>query len=200
MKLGMKIKQILVALLGNMFLGFGVGMTSLARLGADPSVSFSQAASMQLGITVGQMITITNACLLIVVFIVKKKNIGLATLFVVLLNRYPVDFILNTFPYKESLIINILWVLAGIIFISIGCTIVMASDLGLGIYDAFVYGIADRFNKSFLVVRYTADSIFLILTILLKGYVGIGTILCYVLLGKVINTIRPTIIKTFKIK
>ena len=200
MKLETKIKQVLVALLGNTILGFGVGMTTIARLGADPVVSFSQAACIKLGITMGQMTTITNVVLLIIVFIVKKKNIGLATLFVVLLNQYPIDFIVNLIPYVDSLWINILWVLAGILCVSIGCTIIMASDLGLGIYDAFVYGIADRFNKSFLFVRYTADSIFFVLTIILGGYIGIGTILCYVLLGKTINTIRPTMIKIFKIK
>ena len=199
MKLETKIKQILVALLGNTILGFGVGMTTIARLGADPVVSFSQAACIKFGITMGQMTTITNVVLLIIVFIVKKKNIGLATLFVVLLNQYPVDFIIKLIPYVDSLWINILWVLAGILCVSIGCTIIMASDLGLGIYDAFVYGIADRFNKSFLFVRYTVDSIFFVLTIILGGYIGIGTILCYVLLGKTINTIRPTMIKIFKI-
>lgn len=199
MKLETKIKQVLVALLGNTILGFGVGMTTIARLGADPVVSFSQAACIKLGITMGQMTTITNVVLLIIVFIVKKKNIGLATLFVVLLNQYPIDFIVNLIPYVDSLWINILWVLAGILCVSMGCTIIMASDLGLGIYDAFVYGIADRFNKSFLFVRYTVDSIFFVLTIILGGYIGIGTILCYVLLGKTINTIRPTMIKIFKI-
>ena len=199
MKLETKIKQVLVALLGNTILGFGVGMTTLAKLGADPSVSFSQAASMKIGISMGQMVTITNVVLLIIVFIVKKKNIGLATLFVVLLNQYPVDFIIKLIPYVDSLWINILWVLAGILCVSIGCTIIMASDLGLGIYDAFVYGIADRFNKSFLFVRYTVDSIFFVLTIILGGYIGIGTILFYVLLGKTINTIMHKMIKIFKI-
>lgn len=200
MKLETKIKQILTALLGDAILGFGVGLTTLAKLGADPSVSFSQAASVKLGISMGQMVTITNICLLIIVFIFKKSNIGLATLFVVLLNQYPVDFIINLIPYVDSIWINIGWVLLGILLIATGCTIIMASNLGLGIYDAFVYGIADRFHKSFLVVRYTADSIFFILTIILGGYIGIGTILCYVLLGKVINTIRPIMLKIFKIK
>ena len=199
MKLETKIKQVLVALLGNTILGFGVGMTTLAKLGADPVVSFSQAACIKLGITMGQMTTITNIVLLIVVFIVKKKNIGLATLFVVLLNQYPIDFIVGLIAYVDSLWINIGWVLLGILCTSVGCTIIMASDLGLGIYDAFVYGIADKFNKSFLVVRYTVDSIFFVLTIILGGYIGIGTILCYALLGKVINTIRPIMIKIFKI-
>ena len=199
MKSETKIKQLLIALLGNCILGFGIGMISQARLGTDPVVSFSQAASMRLGFTLGQMITITNCVLLSVVFFVKRNNIGIATLIVVLLNQYPVDFIISIISYNDSLIINVLWILLGILFIAIGCSTVMASKLGMGIYDAFVFGITDRFNFNFLVVRYSCDSFFLLLTILLKGYVGIGTILSYLLLGTVIKFVKPRVNKIFKI-
>ncbi len=197
MKLGMKIKQLLIALLGNCILGFGVGMIGSACLGADPSISFSQAASIKLGITLGQMITITNCALLLIVLIVKRKNIGIATLIVVLLNQYPVDFISSIIPQTDSIIIKILWILLGILCVSVGCNVVAASNLGMGIYDAFTFGIADRFNIKYLIVRYVSDTIFLILTILLDGYVGIGTILSYLLLGILIRKIRPYIFKAF---
>lgn len=198
MKLETKIKQIIVALVGNCILGVGVAFESLPLLGTDPAVSFSQAAAPHLGITIGQMITVTNMTLLLITFIVKRKNIGIATFIVVFLNQYPVDFVTNLVPRSEYLVINILYILIGILLISIGCCTIMASKLGMGIYDAFVYGIADRINKSFLIVRYSVDSLFLILTIILKGYVGIGTILPYLLLGGTINFLRPRILKLIK--
>lgn len=187
MKLGMKIKKILAALLGNCILGFGVGMASQALLGADPCISFSQAASSHLGITIGQMITITNVVLLIIVFFIKKENIGMATLFVVLLNQYPVDFITSIIPHSESLIINILWILAGIVLVAIGCDLMIATKLGMGIYDATIFAVASKVNKDFVIVRYFIDGFFLILTIILKGYIGIGTILPYLLTGNLMK-------------
>ena len=87
MKYKTKIKQIILALVGNFILGAGVAMESQALLGTDPSVSFSQAAAPYLGITIGQMITITNVVLLIITFFLKKSNIGLGTVIVVLLNQ-----------------------------------------------------------------------------------------------------------------
>ena len=198
MKLETRIKQILVALIGNCILGAGVAMGSQALLGTDPSVSFSQAAAPLVGVTIGQMITITNITLLIITFFIKKKNIGLATLIVVLLNQYPVDFVTNLITHSDSLIINILWVLAGIVFVAIGCDILIASNLGMGIYDAFVFGVADKLNKKFVFVRYGIDSIFLILTIVLKGYIGIGTILPYLLTGPTIAYTKPIVEKMIK--
>ena len=198
MKLETRIKQILVALIGNCILGAGVAMGSQALLGTDPSVSFSQAAAPLVGVTIGQMITITNTTLLIITFFIKKKNIGLATLIVVLLNQYPVDFVTNLITHSDSLIINILWVLAGIVFVAIGCDILIASNLGMGIYDAFVFGVADKLNKKFVFVRYGIDSVFLILTIVLKGYIGIGTILPYLLTGPTIAYTKPIVEKMIK--
>ena len=151
--------------------------------------------SSHLGITIGQMITITNVVLLIIVFFIKKENIGLATLFVVLLNQYPVDFITNIIPHSESLIVNILWILAGIVLVAIGRYIMIATKLGMGIYDATIFAVASKVNKDSVVVRYFVDGFFLILTIILKGYIGIGTILPYLLTGNLMKLFMPYIEK-----
>ena len=149
-----------------------------------------------------KVITICMICIYIFVlaitFFVKRKNIGLSTLIVVLLNQYPVDFVTGLITHSDSLVINVLWILAGIIFVAIGCDILIASNLGMGIYDAFVFGIADRLNKKFVIVRYVIDSIFLILTIILHGYIGIGTILPYILTGPIIAYTKPIIEKMIK--
>lgn len=197
MKLETKIKQILVTLLGNCIMGAGVAMGSQALLGTDPSVSFSQAACVYFNISFGQMITITNITLLVLVFFIKRKNIGLSTLFVVLLNQYPVDFFTSLISHSDSLIINILWVLAGIVCVAIGCNIMIASKLGMGIYDAFVFGIADKVGKSFVFIRYIVDGVFLALTFVFKGYVGVGTILPYLLTGNLMKLTMPYIEKVF---
>lgn len=198
MKYKTKIKQIILALVGNFILGAGVAMESQALLGTDPSVSFSQAAAPYLGITIGQMITITNVVLLIITFFLKKSNIGLGTVIVVLLNQYPVDIVTSLITYQNNLVINILWVIAGCVFIAIGCNVIICSDLGMGIYDAFLYGITYRTNKSYTFIRYIVDGIFLVLTFLLKGYIGIGTIIPYLIVGNLITITQPYIKKLLK--
>lgn len=99
------------------------------------------------------MITITNCILLVIALIIAKKNIGLATLIVVLLNQYPIDIVTNLIPYFSSLIIRIIWIILGCIFVTIGCNVLIDSDLGMGIYDAFIFGICFKVNKSYVFVR-----------------------------------------------
>ena len=178
-------------------MGAGVAMGSQALLGTDPSVSFSQAASVQFGISFGQMVTITNVTLLIIAFIIARKNIGLSTIFVVFLNQYPIDFFTSIIPHSDNFIINVLWIIAGIALVAIGCNVMIASKLGMGIYDAFIFGIADKTGKSFVFIRYIVDTVFLILTFLLKGHIGIGTILPYLLTGNLMKITMPYIEKIF---
>ena len=200
MKYAMKIKQVIVALLGNCVLGAGLAMCAQTLLGSDPCVSFSQAASIKLGITLGQMITITNVVLLVVIFILKKENLGIATLIVVFLNQYPIDFFTSLITYTDNLFINILWILAGIVLIGVGCNLLIASNLGMGIYDAFIYSIVSKVNKSYVFCRYIIDGVFLLLTILLKGYIGIGTVLSYLLTGNLLKLTKPFIDRIINFK
>lgn len=199
MKYATKIKQIILALIGNFILGAGVAMESQALLGTDPAVSFSQAAAPHLGITIGQMITVTNVVLLLITFFIKKSNIGLGTLIVVLLNQYPVDLVTSMITYRDNLFINILWVVIGCVFIAIGCNVIISSNLGMGIYDAFLYGITSKTTKSYTFVRYIVDGIFLLLTFILKGYIGIGTIIPYLIVGNLITLTQPYITKLTKL-
>ena len=200
MKSEMKIKQLAIALIGNCILGAGVALESLPLLGTDPCVSFSQAASVHLGITIGQMITITNIVLLVISFILDRKNIGIATFIVVLLNRYPVDFVTNLIPRSSSLVVNIIYIVLGCVLIAIGCNTVINSKLGKGIYDAFIFSVASKANKSYVVTRYFIDGVFLILTFILKGYIGIGTIIPYLITGNLIEYTRPLVDKVFLVE
>lgn len=189
------IKKILVSLLGNCIMGLGVALSTQAQLGTDPSVSFSQAVSNSYNIPIGTMITITNITLAIVVFILYKKNLGLTTLFVVFLNQYPISFFSSLIKHSSSLWINIMLVILGGIFTAIGCDIMINSKLGMGIYDAFIFTFANKYNIDFVKIRYVVDGVFFILTIVFKGYIGIGTVIAYILTGNCMKLFKPYIDK-----
>ena len=195
MKSKTKCKQILVSLLGNIVLGAGVAFSAQARLGTDPSVSGSQAISNYYGISLGLMVTITNIILAICVFFIYRKNLGITTLMVVFLNQYPIDFFSKVIPYSDVFMIRIIYILIGSILVAIACNIMINSNLGMGVYDAFVFSFVYRFNIKFIIVRYIVDALFLAITLLFKGYIGIGTILAYLLTGNLMNITKPYIDK-----
>lgn len=55
-----------------------------------------------------------------------------------------------------------------------------------------------KVNKSYVFVRYIVDGTFLLLTFELKGYIGIGTIIPYILIGNLITITKPYIDKIIK--
>lgn len=199
MRSEMKIKALLVSLAGNILIGAGVALNTGAQLGTDPSVSFSQAASNMYGISLGTMVTITNVFLAIVVFFINKKNIGVSTLMVIFLNQYPINFFSSFIKQSEYLYINIMYIISGCILVAIGCDLIINAKLGMGIYDAFIFSLSDKFNIDFVKIRYVVDAVFFILTYLFKGFIGIGTILCYILTGNLMKVFMGPIEKIIKI-
>ena len=197
MKLEMKSKQVLSSLLGNIILGAGVAFSAVAKLGTDPSVSFSQAVSNRFGISLGMMVTITNITLAIIVFFLYRKNLGITTLLVVFLNQYPIDFFSKLIPFFDVYVIRIVYVVIGSLLAAIGCNIMISSKLGMGIYDAFIFSFVYKFNIEFIKVRYAVDALFLLLTFLFGGFIGVGTILAYLLTGNLMKITAPYIDKIF---
>ena len=187
------LKQILISLLGNCLLGLGFALGANAELGLDPCVSFSQSISMMYNVKLGTVITCVNIVLIITVLFLEKKNIGLTTLFVVFLNKYPVDLFSSLINHSNSLIINIMFVTIGTLFIALGCNVMIKANIGMGIYDAFIFSIAHKTNKEYVNIRYVVDATFLLLTFIFKGFIGIGTIIAYVLTGNLIKYTRPII-------
>lgn len=198
MKYKTKIKKILLSLFGNCILGCGLAFGTNAQLGLDPCVSFSQSISNKTGYTIGTIITLVNIVLVIVVLLLERKNIGLTTLFVVFLNQYPVDLFCMLIHHSNSLIINILFTIISSLLVAIGCNLMIDADLGLGIYDAFIFSLAHKFNSEYVYIRYGVDALFLLLTFIFKGYIGIGTIVAYLLTGNLIKYTKPLIDKVLK--
>lgn len=191
-------KQILISLIGNCILGCGLSFGANALLGLDPCVSFSQSISNMTDIKIGTVITCVNIVLIIIVLFIQPKNIGLTTLFVVFINGYFVDFFNLFIHHSQYLVINILYCIISSLIIAIGCNIMINAKIGMGIYDAFIFSLANRVNKSYVFIRYIVDAIFLFGTFIFKGYIGIGTIIAYLLTGNLIKYTKPYIDKLFK--
>ena len=182
------IKRLIVAILGVVFLGFGVGMGTAAQLGSDCLASFNEAFSSTTGwLSFGQMSAFVQIIMIIITFLMYRKNIGVGTIIAVVLISCPIDFAYQLIKPSQSLTINILIVLAGVILISLGAVMIIHADLGMGPYEAFMYIFVRRFNIKFTYVKYVCDAAFLFLAVVFKGYIGLGTIINYLLTPKVMD-------------
>ncbi|MBQ6479121.1 MAG: hypothetical protein IJI44_07120 [Erysipelotrichaceae bacterium] len=178
-------KRLLVTVSGILLLGSGIGLATAAEIGSDCMASFCEALSERLGfITIGQLTAVLELCMLMFAFVMDRETVGIGSLLSMLLIQFPVDFVYQSVPRTENNVICILYVLAGIVLISAGAELIVHAELGMGSYEAFIYSFVYRKGWKFSNVKYACDSIFLLLTVLLHGHVGVGTILTYLLIPK----------------
>ncbi|MBQ1534473.1 MAG: hypothetical protein IIZ64_06645 [Erysipelotrichaceae bacterium] len=178
-------KRLFTTLLGVVLLGGGIGLATAAEIGSDCMASFCEVLSEKLGfITIGQLTSVIELSMLIYAFFTARKTVGIGSFLAMLLIEFPIDLAYESVPRTDHYVIKIIYVLIGIVLISFGAELIVHAELGMGSYEAFMYSFVYRYGWKFTYVKYVCDSLFLLMTILLHGHVGLGTILTYLLIPK----------------
>ena len=180
-----KIKQIIVAILGIFFLCFGIGANIKVGIGVDPLSAVYNATSKLINLSLGATTAIISVVYLILGFILYKKNVGIATILFILISQYPIDFAYAYFIHSDNILISIILCIVTIAIIALGSELFILSTLGACPYDSFTMGIGKRLKHEvkYIYIRWISDGILLVLAIILKGDINIGTILSFVLVG-----------------
>jgi len=204
MKLEMKnslIKSLLLAILGCIFLGFGIGMSVKVGIGSDSLSAVYNACSNISGLTLGTVTVIANVIMTSASFLLNKKNVGLATIAFLLVSKWPVDFMCSIYPSSDNLLISIMLYIVACLTIAFGSDLFIISSLGCSSYDGISIGIDERLNHKFkfIYIRWIIDGLLLLLAIILKGKIGIGTVISFVLIGPLMKMMEPFLRKIFKV-
>lgn len=185
-----KTKQILFAILGNLIIGFSIGILRLSKLGVDPLSFMNSGFSDFLNKDFGTVITVTNFILIVIVFIGHRKSIGLGTIINMATVGYSADFsyMLLKFMDTDKFWVNFILLIIGINVMSIGVGIYLEADLGASAYDDMPY-VVDNIVKRDLSYKYTRivlDIICIVVGLLFGEQIGIGTIFLGFLSGPLI--------------
>ena len=70
-------------------------------------------------------------------------------------------------------------------------TIVIKSDAGTGPNDLVAIVISDKIKKRFGIVRLVTDAVFVLIGFFLDASIGLGTLVCVVLVGPVADFFLP---------
>ena len=183
------IKKIILAVMGSILLGFGIGMNIKVGIGVDSLSAVYTACSRICNLSVGTITAIANVIMLVFAWFLYKKNVGISTVIFIIVSKWPIDFANKHFINSNNFIISILLCLVSIVVIALGCELQILSDLGANAYDAMVMGIGKRLNHKvkFVYLRWFFDGLFLVIAIILKGEIGIGTVLSFALMGSFIK-------------
>ncbi|SDB62740.1 hypothetical protein SAMN02910263_03407 [Butyrivibrio sp. INlla16] len=204
MKRGTKewIIRAIILMIGLAIAHLGVTLFLLSDMGADPFNVFVQGLYHRISVftssgvlTHGRTHMAISLFIIIVLLLVDRSYIKIGTVLCMVCGGPIIDFftwILGLVLSENTAIaIRILMLILGCVILAYGMTIVIKSDAGTGPNDLVAVVISDKTNKKFSIIRLLVDGAFAIVGFMLGGTLGIGTIVCVLLVGPVAGFFLP---------
>lgn len=195
-------RNVIVLLLGVLLLSIGGALFLTANIGSDSLMVFNQGISVVLKTKVGLAIMISNIIALFIIFFINKKTLGLGSLAIIFLLGPTIQIIkdANIFKTPNTLILQILMVLIGIVIGGLGLALYMYANLGLSPFEGIIVTISNKTKVRFGIIKIIFDAIYFTTGALLGGVFGIGSIMTVFLYGPTIDMFMKLLKKTNIIK
>jgi len=182
-------RRVIMTVIGVLVAGFSVGMFNFSAFGMDPFQVFAHGVWNHMPIGFGTFYTILNLIMLIFIFIIDRKKIGLGTVINIFLLGYVVEFsswLFETRIPNPTISIRILFLIVGIIILCFGSSLYFVGDLGVSTYDAVALILSEKKVARFQYCRIGSDLICTIIGFVLGATVGIGTLVTAFFMGPII--------------
>lgn len=187
--------RILVAIIGLMISGVGVGIFLYSQLGVDPASVLELGLGNVFHVSYGTASALTNVVILVIVFFVDKSYINLSSVLAIFGIGYTADFtsfVLDSFIKGElGLAVRIIMILVGCLIMAVGIATYIRAELGVGAIDLVSEIISVKLHRSYRVVRVVGDISFVVVGFFLGGTVGIGTVVAAFMTGPAVQFVRP---------
>ncbi len=185
-------KRIIMTIVGNIFIGLGIGIFRLSGLGNDPFTAMNLSLSECFGLEYAHFQVLFNLCLFVVQLLLGREFIGIGTIVNACFLGYIVTFFYNILnnivPTTDMLWIKIVIILIGVVICSFGLSLYQTSDAGVAPYDALSLITQKHFPKiPYFWHRILDDGIAALVTFLTGGLIGLGTLVAAFGLGPFIH-------------
>ncbi len=196
-KAGMK-RTFIGVIIGNIFIGLGVGIFKLSMMGNDPFDGMNMALADITGIYYPVLQIIVNLILFLVQLAYGRKLIGFGTVINAFFLGYIATFFYNLlFGFvgePQSFTLRLFIVFVGVLAISLGLSLYQTANLGVAPYDALALIINERFPKiQYFLARIMCDAVCALVCFLAGGIVGIGTLVSAFGFGPFIQFFNNTV-------
>ena len=184
-----KMRRILMTISGVCISGFSVGMFNFSDCGMDPFQVLSHGIWNKTTLGFGTLYTIINLIMLIGIFLIDKRKIGLGTFINIFLLGYIIQFsswLFEALLPSPTLLLKLVFLFLGIIVICFGSALYYTGDMGVSTYDAVALILSERKVAKFQYCRIATDLICTTIGFLLKAKVGIGTLVTAFFMGPLI--------------
>lgn len=172
-----KAVRIIMVIVGNIFVGLGVGLFKLSALGNDPfdGMNMAMADFFRMSYPVVQIIV--NIFLFIFQLWLGRRLIGFGTIVNAFFLGYIAAFFYNLIPAPQAFALRILVMCAGVLAIALGLSLYQTADMGVAPYDALSMIMAERQKKlPYFWCRVITDAVCAFLCFVFGGIIGLGTV------------------------
>lgn len=184
------VRRLVQLYVGLALYGLSTAMFIRSDLGVDPWDVFHLGVAFQLGVSIGTVIIVTGAAVLLL-WIPLRQMPGLGTLSNVICIGLAADAAMAVIPELTSLPVRIALLVFGIIINAMATGMYIGAGFGAGPRDGLMTGVHARLGWSIRRVR-TGIEVFVLLTgCLLGGTFGVGTILYALSIGPLIQLFLP---------
>lgn len=192
-----QVKRIIMAFTGVILCGFCVGILQKANLGVDPFTCFVTGIANSFNSTYSTFYLLLTGGLLLLVLIVRKHYIGIATVINLLFTGIAADIIhhcLNQLLPHPSLMVRLLLLSLAIICTCLAAALYFTADLGVSAYDALALIAAYKYHLlPFKYCRIITDSICVLVGFYFNVTLGIGTIITALFMGPLTQWFRTKV-------
>lgn len=177
----------IISVAGSSLVGVGVGLCVNTGLGADALGVLWEGIAMHLPLTVGQASLLVTCTCLIIVAMIDKKELGLATVLNPIATSIFTDLVIKQISVDGPVGLKVLLVVMGISFIGIGSGIAAATNTGKEGYIALSFALSNRLSVDLAKVRMGLDLLCFAAGMLLGGKFMIGPIFGVLLIGPLLK-------------
>ena len=177
-------------LLGLFFYGIAVALLIRADVGLDPWTVFAQGLEVQTGWSIGLIVVLIGAGVLLLWIPIKQKP-GIGTVLNVLLIGPVLDLAMLVIETPDQLWAQWLMFAGGLALLAIATGLYIGARFGPGPRDGLMTGAHARFGWKIWKVRTGVEVTVLAIGWFLGGTVGFGTVAFALLIGPMVGVTLP---------
>ena len=193
------LKKLGIIVVGSVIAAYGITLAMYAGFGGATLAVLWQGLSKTFSMSIGMASFVVALAMVLFVLFYDRRQIHIGTVLYQIVYSTCVDLFANCHVYSETMWINFLIMMLGVVVFAVGTGLYAAASLGRGSYEALTFALAEKNNWQVKIVRMVLDILMVIAGVLLGGKFGACTIVTVMISGPIIQFVNGKAKRIFKL-